>query len=207
MTIPAGRVSRTRCFVHEASGTDALRIALEEIARSAKVIIRISHGAAGRAGIGDLLAGSGVIFTATAMQQTATRAGIRGTALFRLRAISRRAGVVAAMPLEAAGRYRKRNHRKHDKNRAFHVRRFLFVRNGSLNFAGDIGLCLTAALSGLSSGSLFPGAFSRVFTSANMGIALSLKIEIGGRTVTVQKIGKTRVFHKNRKLKRLCICI
>jgi hypothetical protein len=126
MTIPAGCVSRTRCFVNEASGTDALRIAFEEIARSAKVVIRVRHGAAGQA----------FFLTATAMQaamaaaQSAARAGFGGGAGFTLRAVSNGAAVLAAMPPQAAGRHRQRNHREQHKNRAFHVRRFLLVRMG-----------------------------------------------------------------------------
>jgi hypothetical protein len=82
-----------------------LRIPFEEIARSAKVIIRISHRAGRWARFGYLRAALAV-GAAAAAAQMAARAG------FGLLAIARRAGVLAAMPPEAASRRGERHHGK-----------------------------------------------------------------------------------------------
>jgi hypothetical protein len=65
--------------------------------------------------------------------------GVAATGFGNL-ATAGRAAVLAALPLQAAGRHGDGNDGKHNKNRAFHVRRFLFVRIGSLNSAGIASL-------------------------------------------------------------------
>jgi hypothetical protein len=51
------------------------------------------------------------------------------------------ARVVAALAMQTAGRHRKRDDREKCKNRAFHVRRFLFGSKVGRESAENLDLC------------------------------------------------------------------
>jgi hypothetical protein len=98
-----------------------LRIPIEEITRSAEVVIGIRDGADRWTGIGHLWGALATITAAIAAQA----ASVSGIALFGGAAAGGTV-VFAAVPPQASGRHRERRDREEDENRAFHVRRFLF---------------------------------------------------------------------------------